>query len=123
LLKSALVQADEITGDLTVHRLVQSTVLENLSSISKVIRFEDAVLMVHDKFPPMISKTFHYRAESAWKICEKFLPHALSLEHNYRMLKMKLGDGGVLAFRKLLGDVIMFVCTFYSSQVPFTNLI
>jgi len=54
--------------------------------------------MVQDKFPPMISKTFHYCADSEWKTCEKYLLHALNLEHNFHLLEIDLGQSGVLLF-------------------------
>lgn len=90
-----------------MHRLVQSVILDSLSSKSQAMRFEDAVIMVQDKFPPMISKTFHYRSNDAWKTCEKYLPHALSLDRNFDLLRTDLSKLGLLKFRQLLGDVIM----------------
>ncbi|MBA2679409.1 MAG: tetratricopeptide repeat protein [Ktedonobacteraceae bacterium] len=74
LLRFSLVRRNADTHTITVHRLIQSVVRDNLHSEQQAEWIHKTVLILADAFPSAVEVT-------NWSLCEKFLPHALLCAH------------------------------------------
>ncbi len=74
LLRFSLVRRNADTHTITVHRLIQSVVRDNLLPEQQSEWIQRVVHLLSEAFPPAVEVTI-------WPTCEKFLPHALLCAH------------------------------------------
>jgi tetratricopeptide (TPR) repeat protein len=74
LLRFSLVRRNADTHTITVHRLIQSVVRDNLLPDQQSEWIHKTVVLLSEVFPSAAQVT-------SWPLCEKFLPHALLCAH------------------------------------------
>ncbi len=74
LLRFSLVRRNGETHTITVHRLIQSVVRDNLLPEKQSEWIHRVVHLLSEAFPSAVEVT-------SWPLCEKFLPHALLCTH------------------------------------------
>ena len=90
LLRAALIEHfDDET--ITVHRLVQSAVLSQLSSSEKVQLTNYAIHLLLEGFPNTWEHDVGHQF-SAWKTCETCLPHVNFLVRQIKKWKLEISD-------------------------------
>ena len=90
LLRAALI--DQLSDEtITVHRLVQSAVLGQLSSSEKILFTNYAIQLLLNGFPNTWEQDIGHQY-SAWKTCEMCLPHVSFLVKQVQKWKLELSD-------------------------------
>ncbi len=101
--QACLVQNAIGSGDISIHRLTQSVVIDAISQPARSTRFEDAVTVVAAAFPKGLSAATpdDFKADK-WNLAQECLPHVCNLADSFERLKISLEPNS--AFPKLLSD-------------------
>lgn len=101
--QASLLQNDTETGDIKVHRLIQTVVRDSMDAKETNTRFEDAAILIKSAFPRVVSAAEPNNYQSAmWHDAQECLPHVANLEDLYKKLVISLPPGS--AFPRLLSD-------------------
>jgi len=95
LLKAALIERfDDAT--ISVHRLVQSAIMNQLSAEDRIRMTDYVMRLLVKKFPNTWESDVGHQ-HSAWKACEMCLSHVKFLVKQVRKWKLKLKDSQTFA--------------------------
>lgn len=88
----SLVQRDPEEKTLSMHRLVQAVLQDELEAVEKDIWARRATLAVNAAFPHVEQNTEH----DMWPQCERLLPHALQVAHHIETSQIANEEAGQL---------------------------
>ncbi|KAI9725809.1 MAG: hypothetical protein M1828_002438 [Chrysothrix sp. TS-e1954] len=96
LLRTALIEKDQESGVLSIHRLVQAAVMRRLSIPERTERFDTVTRLLTWGFPDRWSQDDGHQRKT-WSRCERCLPHVLRLAHNVTEYKIQTSDSQAYA--------------------------
>ena len=91
LLKAALIDRSSETESLTIHRLIQATVMKRLTPNERIEYFDAAITILSYGFPNTWNTVTSHQF-TAWAKCELCLPHVNFLIEQSRKNNLKASD-------------------------------
>ena len=95
LLKAALIERFD-DAKISVHRLVQSAIMNQLSAEDRIRMTDYVMRLLVKKFPNTWESDMGHQ-HTAWKACEMCLPYVKFLVKQVRKWKLKLKDSQTFA--------------------------